>query len=126
MAHISLRIPDELLAALDDESDNHDVSRSQHIRNTLETRNEHTVAHAEYEQQIAELEQEVERLKREKRMILEQRDEHQELVRYAQEDREVAQREQEHREMRRNAPVWRRAKWWVFGHSDDEPDDTEA
>lgn len=40
-------------------------------------------------------------------------DEHAELVEYVDEQRELERR----REARRDAPVWRRAKWWVFGYS---------
>jgi Arc/MetJ-type ribon-helix-helix transcriptional regulator len=73
----------------------------------------------EYEDRIADLERENDRLHRERRQLLDQRDEHTELVRHVEDERE----EREQRRERRNAPVWRRAKWWVFGHSDDE---TEA
>jgi hypothetical protein len=83
-------------------------NRSEAARKTIEKGFEHD-----------ELEQQVERLQNEKQLILEQRDEHQELVRHVEDERE----ERKQRRERRNAPVWRRAKWWVFGHSDDE---TEA
>jgi hypothetical protein len=48
-------------------------------------------------------------------MILEQREENQDLVRYVEEERAIQQR----REARRDAPLWRRARWYVFGRSDD-------
>jgi Arc/MetJ-type ribon-helix-helix transcriptional regulator len=61
-----------------------------------------------------ELEAENDRLRRERRQLLEQREEHGELVRYADE-----QREQERRRRRRQKqPVWTRAKWWVLGEPD--------
>lgn len=69
-----------------------------------------------------ELERENERLHRERRQILDQRDEHQELVAYVEEERELQRRREEReqrREQRRNAPVWRRAKRWIFSHSND-------
>lgn len=34
-----------------------------------------------------------------------------ELVEYVQEEREL----QQQRRRKENAPVWRRAKWWIFG-----------
>lgn len=73
----------------------------------------------EYEDRIADLKRENERLHRERRQLLEQREEHQELVRHVEDERE----ERDHRRERRNAPVWQRAKWWVFGRSES---DTEA
>lgn len=73
----------------------------------------------EYEDRIADLERENERLHRERRQLLEQREEHQELVRHVEDER----KDREHRRERSNAPVWRRAKWWVFGRAENE---TEA
>jgi Arc/MetJ-type ribon-helix-helix transcriptional regulator len=72
----------------------------------------------EYEDRIADLERENERLQREHRQLLEQREEHQELVRHVEDER----KERDHRREHRNAPVWRRAKWWMFGRSDDTAD----
>lgn len=57
------------------------------------------------------LAEETDRLRREKRQILAQRDENRELVEYVNDRREQEQRERE----RRHAPVWKRAKYWVFG-----------
>jgi hypothetical protein len=45
--------------------------------------------------------------------LIEQQEEKQELVEYVGEERTIQQR----REARRNAPLWRRAKWFVFGRS---------
>ena len=45
-------------------------------------------------------------------------DQYQELVAYSQEERELDHRRQE----RMDAPVWRRAKWWLLGRdSDSQP-----
>jgi len=47
-------------------------------------------------------------VREEKRLILQEREEKKQLARYAETERE---REQQ----RRQAPVWRRAKWWALG-----------
>lgn len=140
MPQISLRLDDDLLAELDSEANDRDVPRSKHIRDTLESRKQQRELERELEQtreelaaareraatveelteQIEELQRENDRLQRERRQLLEQRDEHTELVRYAEQQRSVI----EQREERRDAPVWRRAKWWVLGRSSDG-DDTE-
>lgn len=65
----------------------------------------------EYEGQIEDLEREVQRLNRERRQILEQREEHEELVR-------VVQRERSLTERRAEAGLGTRLKWWAFGMSD--------
>ena len=60
---------------------------------------------------VQELEQENERLRREKRAVIEQRDENRELVEYVEGERELQRMERE----RRNAPIWRRIRWLVLG-----------
>ena len=136
MTQISLRLDDDLLEALDAEADDRDVPRSKHIRDTLESRERRRELEQEIEEmreeladareqaadveelteQINELERENERLQRERRQLLEQREEHTELVRYAEQQRSVLERQEE----RRDAPAWRRAKWWLLGRSSDE------
>ena len=67
-------------------------------------------------EKVNQLESELERCRRARRQMLEQREENKELVRYAESEREAAER----REDRRSAPAWRRAKWWLLGTPDDE------
>ncbi|RJS96617.1 ribbon-helix-helix protein, CopG family [Halococcus sp. IIIV-5B] len=62
-------------------------------------------------ERIEELERENERLRNEKRAIIEQRDEHSELVAYVEGERDLQEMERE----RRNAPIWRRIKWLIMG-----------
>jgi len=58
--------------------------------------------------EFEDLEQEVDRLKEEKRLLLAEREEKAELARYVEDERETQQRWRE-------APLWTRAKWRVFG-----------
>lgn len=60
---------------------------------------------------VDELERENERLHRERRQLLEQREEHNDLVRYADDQRKQEQRAREKEEQ----PIWTRATWWFFG-----------
>ena len=62
-------------------------------------------------QEADDLERENERLHRERRQLLDQREERNELVRYAEDQREQEQRTQN----RREKPVWTRMRWWVLG-----------
>jgi hypothetical protein len=64
-------------------------------------------------ERVGDLEQQVERLEREKRLILEERDEHRQLVR-AVEDRRTLEQE------RAQAGLATRAKWWLFGRDEGE------
>lgn len=48
------------------------------------------------------------RLQRQLGQLIEQRDEHQELARYVDEEQTW-----------REAPIWKRAKWWFIGRSGD-------
>ena len=90
------------------------------------TGNEPEVVQQEYEEKLAELEAakneeieeletEISRLNRERRQLLEQREENQKLVKFAEEQRSLVSEQRD----RQNAPVWRRAKWWVFGGDQD-------
>jgi hypothetical protein len=115
MKNITVRLDESLIADLEEEADEHGVSRSEYIRNTLATRHEHDGEHEEYEEriaalerEIADLEQENDRLKREKRLILEQREENTELIEYVQEERTLERR-------RAEAGILTRTKWWFTG-----------
>ena len=69
-------------------------------------------------EKVNQLESDLERCRRARRQLLEQRDENKELVRYAQNERDAAER----REERSRAPAWRRAKWWLLGTPEDDSD----
>lgn len=58
-------------------------------------------------ERVDELEEKVERLEREKRLILEEREEKRELVRYVEGEQEW-----------RSAGLAKRARWWLFGKGD--------
>lgn len=78
----------------------------------------------EYEhltERVDDLEIENDRLRRQLAATNQRIDEHQELVEYVEEERRDRQRDRE----RRNAPVWRRAKWWVLGAPDDGGEGSE-
>lgn len=62
-------------------------------------------------ERVTEVEQENERLRAEKRTLIEQREDHGELVEWAEDHRSLLEDEYE----RRNAPVWKRVEWFVFG-----------
>ena len=99
MDQIAVRLPDDLLDAVDAAADEQDVSRSVYIRDTLERR-----VSGETDQRVRELEQEVERLNRERRQLLEQREENQQLRRYVENDVEGHE-----------ASLPTRLRWYVFG-----------
>lgn len=90
--------------------------RIDELERDLEERRETIAELQEVADRVESLETELERVKREKREILDQRTENKQLVKFADAEREAAER----REQRREAPVWRRAKWYVFGAPDGE------
>lgn len=69
----------------------------------------------ELSDRVDELESELERTKRDYRLLLDERQEKQELQRYV-------EHEKTKRELKDEAPVWQRAKWWVSGMPDDDED----
>jgi len=62
-------------------------------------------------ERVGDLEQRVERLEREKRLMLEQREEHSQLVRAVEEQRTLEQ-------ARAQAGLATRARWWLFGRDE--------
>ena len=102
MPRLTITVTDEQAALLEELSkdDGQYDSKSAAVRDFIESG-----------ERVAELEREVERLNRERRQLLEQREEHGELVRYAEDQRDQEQRTQQ----RREKPVWTRMRWWVLG-----------
>jgi Ribbon-helix-helix protein, copG family. len=116
MEKVSVSITEEQLARLNDRAEQDDTGRSAALRAILDeyadVRAECEAVREEYEAEVDELETEVDRLRRERRQVLEQRDERAELARYAEDQRSVEQR-------RREASLVERARWFVFGMSDE-------
>ena len=102
MERLTIRVPEELLEEIEDLAEAEDVSQSEAARTLLRRGTE-----------AEALQQEAERLRREKRLILEQREEHTELVR-------AVAREQSREDRRAQAGVLTRAKWWLVGMDDDD------
>ena len=104
----TIRMPEDLLDELAEEADERDVSRAKYIRSLLRQRTEYD-----------ELRRENERLRQQLQATNSRQDDVGELVEYVEEERAIQQRHAE----RRDAPVWRRAKWWVFGRSESKRSD---
>jgi len=66
----------------------------------------------ECRERVSELEEMVERLEREKRLILEQREEHSQLVRAVEEQRTLEQE-------RAQAGLATRVRWWLVGRDEE-------
>lgn len=124
MEQITLRVPANTLESLDNEATEHDRTRSEHIRQVIESRNEVDKLRTEHEQEVSELRQRIDDLENE----VEQREARvddlrrqlqaanakdervQELVRYVEEERKA---ERQWRE----AGLMKRMKWRLFGIS---------
>ena len=126
MDQITLRIPEETLEEIEQEADEHNVSRSEYIRDVLESRentdelqkehkrdvdelqSEHEreieELREEYENEIEYLQNQIDRLQRTNLKILEQREENTDLQVYVDERREWEQ-----------ASWFTRQKWKLFG-----------
>lgn len=102
MPRVSASISDEQAELIEDLAgdDGPYSSKSEVLRECIKAYN-----------RVDELERENDRLHRERRQLLDQREERNELVRYAEDQREQDQRVQD----RREKPVWTRVRWWVLG-----------
>lgn len=105
MESVSTRLDNETYEKLEEIVDERDSSMSAVVRELIEKG-------LKYD----DLKTERDRLQRELAATNRRVDEHQELVRYVEEERSLRER----REARESAPVWRRAKWWMFGAPADE------
>lgn len=106
-----MRVSEATLAELDAEAEEVATSRSEHIREVLESRHDHDehdcVPRAEFEDLESEherLQDDLERLRREKRQILDQREENRQLRRYVEDEKTWHE-----------AALWTRLKWYVRG-----------
>ncbi|MDG5821840.1 ribbon-helix-helix protein, CopG family [Natronococcus sp. A-GB7] len=109
-----MKLDESRVENLDSIAEDDGVSRSEVIRDLLDdalnTADDERVQ--ELEQRIHDLETELERVHREKRQILEQREEHQELVKAVQSEQSLA-------EKKAQAGAFTRAKWWLTGMPSD-------
>lgn len=113
MPSLTVRAEQERLDALDAEADERGISRAALIREIIDEREARENELDALKSERDELETEVKRLRREKRQILDQREEHSELV-------ETVAAEQSLAERRANAGVLTRARWWLVGMGDEE------
>lgn len=109
MKAITIRLEESTIESLDEEAAEHDRSRSEHIREVIRARNEHD----ELRRWAERLEQENERLRREKRMILDREQETTELVAEVRRDRTLAERKAE-------AGLLTKVKWALVGMDTDQ------
>jgi metal-responsive CopG/Arc/MetJ family transcriptional regulator len=111
MQQITLRVDEDVLDEIEQEAEEAGVSRSEHIREVLRTRNEHDEIRTEYEERIESLETELDRAQRRTRQVLEQKEERDELIRYVEQERSL-------QEDRVRAGIVTRAKWFLVGREE--------
>lgn len=105
MESLTAKVPEDLLEEIEDYADDeHDGNRSEAVRDLLRRGLD-----------ADELEAERDRLERQYRQLIEQRDEHEALVEYVEQEKTLEER-------RRRAGLAKRAKWWLVGMPDDEDD----
>lgn len=111
MKNVSVRLDAETVEEIEDEADGRDISRAAYLREIIESRHESEALESEIERIRDEYETQVERLQNEKQALIEDREEKQELREYVEQEKSLVEK----REERKQAPAWKRAKWWMFG-----------
>ena len=114
MERLTIRVPADLAAIIEEWADADDVSESEAARQLLRRGTEYEDLQRELEQTEAR----VEDLRRQLQQANADDRDVDEIVAYVDEERAMQQRERE----RRDAPLWTRAKWYVFGRSDEAAD----
>lgn len=100
MEPITIRIPTDTHRTLVDEADESDASMSEVAREYIEKGMDYDDLQARHDD-----------LQRQLRAVNARQEDVGELVEYVEQERDLDRR----REQRRQAPVWRRAKWWLLG-----------
>lgn len=121
MQNVTLRVPEDLVESLEEEADEYDRSRSEHIRTILQSRHEADELRSEIEvirEERDRLSNECEDLRRQLAAANQRIDASNELVR-------AVQRNQTLDERRARAGVLRRAKWWLLGMNVDDDEGSE-
>jgi SOS response regulatory protein OraA/RecX len=111
MEKISVTLRSDQVAQLSDLVGEEYDDRSKAVRDLLDRGFEHDDLQREVEQAEAR----VDDLRRQLQEANAGDRDVDELVEYVEQEKAVAER----REERRDAPAWRRAKWWLFGRADD-------
>jgi len=104
---LTITLPEEMadrIAELSGDSGPYD-SKSEAVRNLIRQGD-----------RLAEVERERDRLEEKLAAANSRSDDVGEIVEYVERERAVRERERE----RRQAPIWKRARWWVFGEPDDD------
>jgi hypothetical protein len=111
MHPVTTRPSDVTHRNVQDIAEERENNASKVVRQLVEKGLDYDDLEADYQTRIEDLEQDIERLQNEKHLILEDREEKTELVAYVERERDLQDRCEE----RRGAPMWTRAKWYVFG-----------
>lgn len=102
---VTARVSDDLNSRIEAFSDETDTTKAEAMRTLLRRGLD-----------FNEIKRENQRLKDQLAATNQRIDDTKELVEYVEEEREL----QRQRQQKENAPVWRRAKYWVFGFSEDD------
>ena len=116
MDQITVRLPTDVIEELDREADERDEfdSRTDVIRTRCASGGEGDTETDELRSEVDRLRTEVECLRRERRQLLDVREENTELVRFAEEHRLLVASERE----RRKKGVFTRFRYWITGEPD--------
>lgn len=108
----TVSLPDELAAHVDAVRPSDDASDAEAVRECIRRSQRLNDVQAD----LRDAEARITELQNQLQAVNQRTEEHQELVRYVEQERELQQRQ----EARQSAPVWRRAKWWIFGTPNSE------
>jgi predicted DNA-binding protein len=107
MKNVTVRLSDETVETLDEEADDLDLSRAEYLRELIQKGRDYQAT----EDELEATQNEVERLHRQLQATNARQEDVGELVEYVEQEKSLKERERE----RRDAPLWRRARWFLFG-----------
>jgi hypothetical protein len=112
MPQYSVRVSEDLGERIEAYADEYDGSKSDALRDLLDRGTEYDRVQRERDSVQNQL-----------NTLAGREREHAELVEYVEREKSLQERREERerkREERRNAPAWRRAKWWLLGRAEAE------
>lgn len=126
MHPVTTRLPDVTHRNVRELAEERESSASEVVRQLVEKGIDYDDLEADYQTRIEDLEQDIERLQNEKRLILEDREEKTELVKYVEEQREIDRYQARRQRLLDDSNILTRWKWKVTGVPVESTDNPSA
>lgn len=126
MQRVTFKLEESALEEIDDEADDDDVSRSQHLRNIIHSRHEAERLRDELEDLRDEYEGKLQEARNRAKALNRENEQVDELAKFAEREQSIQVKREIREDKRSEAGLLTRASWWLTGGptvSDEELED---